>query len=244
MPSLTTILVTLVATQATLGLLMPRLYRDEEWIKATCFGNDWITLLVAVPLLLTSHRMTRAGSIRGELLWIGTGYAVYNYAFYLFGAALRSRLARQGSYCPVIAVCAARFSAISRVTSSRPLTRTCAAGAHAQSPVPPEPAPGMFVGCGRAHDAGQQCALVIHAMNGQGVDGLRKRRLSELAEFIHGNGGQLDDGQPELPHQPEGDFVVLPLTQEHPAAGLKRNVRQITQSKALRWTVWQFTVTR
>jgi hypothetical protein len=93
MPSLTTILVTLMATQATLGLLIPTVYRDPEWIKATWFGNDWITLLLAAPLLLTTQRMTRAGSIRGELLCIGgTGYAVYNYAFYLFGAALNAFL--------------------------------------------------------------------------------------------------------------------------------------------------------
>ena len=33
--------------------------------------------------------MARSGSLRGELLWLGaTGYVVYNYAFYLFGAAL------------------------------------------------------------------------------------------------------------------------------------------------------------
>ena len=31
----------------------------------------------------------RANSVRGELVWLGTaGYAVYNYVFYLFGAAL------------------------------------------------------------------------------------------------------------------------------------------------------------
>src|SRR4029079_1974724 len=32
-----------------------------------------------------------SASIRAELLWLGTlGYSVYNYAFYLFGAALNA----------------------------------------------------------------------------------------------------------------------------------------------------------
>src|ERR1051325_6259621 len=84
-----TILALLMAAQATLGLLMPALYRDPEWIKATWFGNDWITLLVVAPLIFATPRMARAGSIRSELLWLGgLGYSVYNYSFYLFGANL------------------------------------------------------------------------------------------------------------------------------------------------------------
>jgi len=27
-----------------------------EWIKATWFGNDWVTLMVAVPLLVIARR--------------------------------------------------------------------------------------------------------------------------------------------------------------------------------------------
>lgn len=37
----------LMAAQAILGLTMPMLYRDPAWIKATWFGNDWITLVVS-----------------------------------------------------------------------------------------------------------------------------------------------------------------------------------------------------
>jgi hypothetical protein len=72
-----------------MGLLWPTAYHDPEWIKATWFGNDWITLLVAAPLLCASGRAAASGSLRAELVWLGSvGYAVYNYAFYLFGAAL------------------------------------------------------------------------------------------------------------------------------------------------------------
>jgi hypothetical protein len=80
---------TLMAVQAGLGLLMPGEYRDPAWITATWFGNDWITLVAAVPLLWFGILRARGGSMRGQLLVLGMGaYAVYNYAFYLFGAAL------------------------------------------------------------------------------------------------------------------------------------------------------------
>jgi hypothetical protein len=71
------------------GLLWEGLYRDAEWAKAAWFGNDLVTLFVAVPLLVTALLLARRGSRRGELLWYAMlGYAVYNYAFYLFGARM------------------------------------------------------------------------------------------------------------------------------------------------------------
>ena len=75
-----------------MGLLFRGQYRDAEWIAATWLGNDWVTLLVALPLL---KRRTCAGeariSTRPVALWLGMlGYAIYNYAYYLFGAALNA----------------------------------------------------------------------------------------------------------------------------------------------------------
>jgi branched-subunit amino acid transport protein AzlD len=91
MQKLPPILAALIAVQATLGLAAPTLYRDPGWIKATWFGNDWITLVVAAPLLIAAQRAAQAGSIRGELVRIGAvAYAGYNDAFYLFGAALNA----------------------------------------------------------------------------------------------------------------------------------------------------------
>jgi hypothetical protein len=49
---LTAGLVALMVAQSTLGLLLPDQYRDMEWIRATWFGNDWVTLLLAAPLLV------------------------------------------------------------------------------------------------------------------------------------------------------------------------------------------------
>ena len=75
--------------QSALGLLFRGQYRDVEWIAATWLGNDWVTLVVALPLLSAGIVLTRGGSVRGLLLWLGTlGYAIYNSAYYLFGAAL------------------------------------------------------------------------------------------------------------------------------------------------------------
>ena len=86
---LTLTLPALMITQSLTGLMAPQHYRDVEWIKATWFGNDWLTLVVAVPLLLMSTVGAQRGSARAFLVWAGAiGYGVYNYAFYLLGAAL------------------------------------------------------------------------------------------------------------------------------------------------------------
>jgi hypothetical protein len=81
----------LMVVQSVLGLLFQGAYRDVPWIKATWFGNDWVTLVVGVPLLIAALLLARQGSVRGLLLWLGMlGYSIYNYAFYLFGVALNT----------------------------------------------------------------------------------------------------------------------------------------------------------
>jgi hypothetical protein len=88
---LTGALAALLLLQAVLGLVFAAQYRDAEWIRAAWYGNDWVTLTVALPLLLAGRARAERGSRRGLLLWLGvTGYAAYNYAFYLFGAALNA----------------------------------------------------------------------------------------------------------------------------------------------------------
>lgn len=88
---LTFALLLAMATQALTGLLFPGTYRDVEWIRATWYGNDWVTLVVAVPLLAFGLIRMSRWSARGLLLWLGlVAYALYNYSFYLFGAALNA----------------------------------------------------------------------------------------------------------------------------------------------------------
>lgn len=88
---LSVLLLALMAVQSALGLLLPDVYRDPAWVRAAWYGNDWVTLIVGVPLMGTALLLARRGSIRGRLLWLGMlGYAGYNYAFYLFGANLNA----------------------------------------------------------------------------------------------------------------------------------------------------------
>jgi len=88
---LTVALLLVMATQAVTGLLFADAYRDVEWVRATWFGNDWATLVIATPLLALALVRSGAGCVQGLLLWLGlVGYSLYNYAFYLFGAALNA----------------------------------------------------------------------------------------------------------------------------------------------------------
>jgi len=91
-PYVVSVLITvLMVVQSVLGLLFQRAYRDVEWIKATWFGNDWVTLVVGVSLMIAALVRVRQGSVPGLLLWLGMlGYSIYNYAFYLFGVALNA----------------------------------------------------------------------------------------------------------------------------------------------------------
>jgi hypothetical protein len=79
----------LMAAQSVLGLALPGQYRDLGYVRETWFGNDLVTLAVFLPVLVRGLVLTSEGSSVGRLLWMGSlGYAVYNDAFYLFGAAL------------------------------------------------------------------------------------------------------------------------------------------------------------
>jgi hypothetical protein len=88
---LSMILALVMAVQAVLGLVLPGLYRDTGYVSETWFGNDLVTLVLALPLLVVGLLVERRGTVLGRLLWLGgLGYAIYNYAFYLFGAALNA----------------------------------------------------------------------------------------------------------------------------------------------------------
>jgi hypothetical protein len=86
-------LAALMAAQSLLGRVFQGQYRDVEWIRATWFGNDLVTLLLAVPLLIAALVLLRRGSLRGLILWLGVlGYGAYNYAYYMLGASLNAFL--------------------------------------------------------------------------------------------------------------------------------------------------------
>ena len=87
-----TILSILIAIFATIasagGLLLDGLYRDNAFVTTTWLGNDAITLFLAVPILIAAMIFSNRGSLKAQLIWMGAlDYMLYNYAFYLFGAA-------------------------------------------------------------------------------------------------------------------------------------------------------------
>lgn len=81
----------LMAVQAGTGMAFPGLYRDVGFVLDAWRVNDPVTLFVAVPLALVSLVLAWRGSRRALLVVLGTmQYALYNFAFYLFGASLNA----------------------------------------------------------------------------------------------------------------------------------------------------------
>lgn len=88
--SLLSVLVAVLAAAASGGgLFIGGLYRrDTVWASSQLRGNDLVTLAVAVPLLIVALVLAERGSAGARLVRLGSlAYMVYNYAFYLFGAA-------------------------------------------------------------------------------------------------------------------------------------------------------------
>ena len=86
------ILSSIIAILATLasagGLFLDDLYRDNPFVTSLWGGNDLVTLVVAVPMLVAALILSMRGSHRAQLVWLAMlNYMLYNYAFYLFGAA-------------------------------------------------------------------------------------------------------------------------------------------------------------
>lgn len=88
---LTALLAFLMGAQAVWGRLMPDLYRDAPRIAQTWIGNDWVTLVVAMPILVLSALAAAGGGLRARIVWIGAlAFAIYNYAFYMLGTVLNA----------------------------------------------------------------------------------------------------------------------------------------------------------
>lgn len=70
------------------GLFIADLYQDNTFIASAWKGNDLVILVVAVPMLVAALILSMRGSQRAHLVWLGMlDYTLYNYAYYLFGAA-------------------------------------------------------------------------------------------------------------------------------------------------------------
>ena len=83
--------IVLMAAQSTTGIAFPGLYRDVGFALDAWRVNDPVTLFAATPIALAALASARRGSQRAWLVLMGAmQYALYNYAFYLFGAALNA----------------------------------------------------------------------------------------------------------------------------------------------------------
>ncbi|NBD34730.1 MAG: hypothetical protein GVY30_01870 [Chloroflexi bacterium] len=88
---LTALIAVLTLIASAGGLLIDDLYRDNALITAGWFGNDLVTLVVALPLLVVSLALSIRGSQRARLVWLGMiAYTLYNFSYYLFGTAFNS----------------------------------------------------------------------------------------------------------------------------------------------------------
>lgn len=95
---LSVIVAVMAAASSLVGLVFPRVYGDEKWL-AMGLGNDLVTLVIAVPILIVALRFSARGSVLWRLLWLGSLYYMfYNYAFYIFGLPV-TRL-----YLPLVAI--------------------------------------------------------------------------------------------------------------------------------------------
>jgi len=88
-PYILSIIIAVLATIASAGgLFLNGLYRDNLFVTSAWKGNDLITLFLAVPILVLAMIFSKRGSLKAQLVWMGAlDYMLYNYAFYLFGAA-------------------------------------------------------------------------------------------------------------------------------------------------------------
>ena len=79
----------LMAGVSAAGVVLPGLYEETDAVTAAFRGYDVVTLLVAVPLLVVT--LGRAPSPMLLLVRAGVlGFAVYQYAYYVFGMAFNS----------------------------------------------------------------------------------------------------------------------------------------------------------
>ncbi len=78
----------LMVVASAAGLFIDGLYQDGPWAREALRGGDLTTLLLAAPILGWSLTLSIRGSLLARAAWIGAlAYGIYNYAYYVFGAA-------------------------------------------------------------------------------------------------------------------------------------------------------------
>lgn len=71
------------------GVFIEDLYRDNLLVRSAWYGNDLITIILAVPIFIIAIMLYKKKEQYGILLLLAMlFYSLYSYAFYLFGAVL------------------------------------------------------------------------------------------------------------------------------------------------------------
>jgi hypothetical protein len=85
---LATVAIPLLAFAAVAGVGWDELYhRDPPSIAAQAIGQDWVTIVLAVPLLIAGVITARRMSVIGHVVALGVlAYAAYGYLLYSFGS--------------------------------------------------------------------------------------------------------------------------------------------------------------
>ncbi|MFC7212713.1 hypothetical protein ACFQO4_01290 [Saliphagus sp. GCM10025334] len=78
----------LAGVATTVGLFLPGFYRDAPVLLPQLYGQDLLTLGVALPVFAVALYAAHRGSLRGYVVWLGVdGYLLYTYATYAFMTA-------------------------------------------------------------------------------------------------------------------------------------------------------------
>ncbi len=88
---LSIIIIVLAIITSVGGIFMEDLYQDNAYSQSVGLGNDLVTLVVVIPLMIGALFFTMKGSYKGQLLWLSSlFYMFYNYMFYLFACAFNN----------------------------------------------------------------------------------------------------------------------------------------------------------
>jgi hypothetical protein len=83
----------LLAGVSLAGLLVPNLYRGAEAWIVQAVAQDFIDLVLVLPVLALSAWRAGRGSHRGWLIWLGTlTYLVYTFVIYAFAVPHKDKL--------------------------------------------------------------------------------------------------------------------------------------------------------
>lgn len=81
----------LLMIAAGAGVFLSNVYRDNPSLIAQAVGQDFISLVVVLPILIISAVFASRGSLRARFVWLGVlAYLVYTYASFAFDLRFNS----------------------------------------------------------------------------------------------------------------------------------------------------------